>query len=393
MKRKVIVLLSLLLVSCSSTSKVECGEINYSFDEKNMTASVVSSPNYNLSNLIIESNVINNGKVYEVTGISINAFKDNKYIEKVQMPNTIKNIGYDAFRNCTSLMEVEFSEQVTTLADHLFAGCVSLKSVKNVSNVENILKGTFENTGLEFISFSNLKSIGIDAFFNNSYLKEISLMGTYTSLSGSCFERCKVLETVNVSSTLASIGSYAFKDSYLSNFDFSNISSIGKYAFENTNVTSLEMNDVVLEEGSFNNCDELREIKLSTDEIPYLCFDDCNKLSVIEISNCKRIGSKAFYNSNVSSFTVCHSLEEISSSAFENSSIKSLFFEDNSSLKIISRRAFANAKLSGELKLPSSLKSIYNQAFVNNKLDSVSIYNNTDYDSNSFDGNVRLEVY
>ena len=87
------------------------------------------------------------------------------------------------------------------------------------------------------------------------------------------------------------------------------------------------------------------------------------------------------------------SLEEISSQAFENSKLKSLTFEENSSLKIISRNAFYNCLLQGTLTLPSSLSGIYHNAFSNNNLEKVNISSSTSVDYNSFDNNVEITYY
>lgn len=395
MKKILFILFSLLLASCSSTNnkKVDCDYIEYSYNQDNLTASIVSGVNYNLSELKINSNVIYENKSYTVTSISVNAFKDNQYIEYVEMPNTIELIGYDAFRNCISLKEVILSEKVITLSDHLFAGCTSLKKIENTDNVENIYTGTFVNTGLETICFNHIKSIGQDAFFNNSYLKEVTLLGEYTTLSGSCFERCSSLKRVNISDNLEVINDYVFKDSSLEAFDFSNINYIGKYAFENTFITELNLQDITLNEGSFKECKKLENVVLSTEKVPESCFYGCTNLNNLNLSDCLTIGSKAFYNIGISTFMVCNTLNEILSSAFEESGLNNLIFEDNSSLKIISRKAFANTKLTGELRFPSSLNSIYNQAFYNVNLSRINISSDTRYDSNSFDGFVEIVKY
>ena len=153
------------------------------------------------------------------------------------------------------------SNNVISLSDHLFADCINLYSFEGGEKVENIYKGTFQNTHLESITFNNLKLVSVDSFFNNKYLKDVTLLGEYTSLSGSSFERCPALENVNLSSSVTKIDNYAFKDcSLLTNFDFTNITSIGKYAFENCNIAEVKTSSLSLLEGSFASCKNLKTI-------------------------------------------------------------------------------------------------------------------------------------
>lgn len=390
--KKYLLLIGLLLMSCTSNIQ-ENGTIRYELNNDNKTASVILSSSFNLKKLEIPSSISQDNITYTVNSISINSFKGNGNIEEVVIPDSITSIGYDAFRECNNLKKVRMSNNVISLSDHLFADCINLSSFEGGEKVENIYKGTFQNTHLESITFNNLKLVSVDSFFNNKYLKDVTLLGEYTSLSGSSFERCPALENVNLSSSVNKIDNYAFKDcSLLTNFDFTNITSIGKYAFENSNIEVIETSSLSLSEGSFASCKNLKSIDFSTQKIPYKCFYNCENLNSFLIKNYQEIGSYAFYQTGIKNINFVDSLEIISSSSFENSSLESMTFTNESKLKNISTKAFYNSKLTGEISLPKNLKTIYNEAFLKTNITKVNIFSNTDFDSNVFEENVEINI-
>lgn len=391
--KKYLLLIGLLLMSCSSNIQ-ENSTIRYELNNDNKTASVILSSSFNLKKLEIPSSISQDNITYTVNSISVNSFKGNGNIEEVIIPDSITSIGYDAFRECNNLKKVRMSNNVISLSDHLFADCINLYSFEGGEKVENIYKGTFQNTHLESITFNNLKLVSVDSFFNNKYLKDVTLLGEYTSLSGSSFERCPALENVNLSSSVNKIDNYAFKDcSLLTNFDFTNIASIGKYAFENSNIEVIKTSSLSLSEGSFASCKNLKSIDFSTQKIPYKCFYNCENLNSFLIKNYQEIGSYAFYQTGIKNINFADSLEIISSSSFENSSLESFTFTNNSKLKNISSRAFYNSKLSGEISLPTNLKTIYNEAFLHTNISKVNLSSSTEYDNNVFESNVEISLY
>lgn len=391
--KKYLLLIGLLLMSCSSNIQ-ENGTIRYELNNDNKTASVILSSSFNLKKLEIPSSISQDNITYTVNSISVNSFKGNGNIEEVIIPDSITSIGYDAFRECNNLKKVRMSNNVISLSDHLFADCINLSSFEGGEKVENIYKGTFQNTHLESITFNNLKLVSVDSFFNNKYLKDVTLLGEYTSLSGSSFERCPALENVNLSSSVNKIDNYAFKDcSLLTNFDFTNITSIGKYAFENCNIAEVKTSSLSLSEGSFASCKNLKTIDFTTKEIPYKCFYDSVSLSSFSLKDYQKIGSYAFYQTGIKNINFINTLEVISSSSFENSSLESFTFTNDSKLKNISSRAFYNSKLSGEISLPTNLKTIYNEAFLHTNISKVNLSSSTEYDNNVFESNVEIISY
>lgn len=69
------------------------------------------------------------GKIYKVTSISDNAFKDDQKIENVTIGDNVTVIGKNAFSNCKKLRSVVIGKNVRSIKANAFRGCKSLKTI------------------------------------------------------------------------------------------------------------------------------------------------------------------------------------------------------------------------------------------------------------------------
>lgn len=109
---------------------------------------------YITGNTLIKYNGMNKNVIIpdNIVEISNEAFKDNKYIETIELSSNIRIIDESAFENCTNL-----------------------KHIKNNNNVQYYKKNCFKNTGLnELEIFEDTIEIGENAFFENNNLKTIN---------------------------------------------------------------------------------------------------------------------------------------------------------------------------------------------------------------------------
>lgn len=192
----------------------------------------------------------------------------SSYVEKIVLPNTITEIGDDAFASCINLKKINIPDSVTSIGSHAFWNCRSLESIsipdsyagglyydvfrycENLKNVHlskktsGISDCVFGECGIEKITIpgsvskigycafiksklkyveieDGVKTIGDGAFENCEDLLEVSIPASVTSISGGAFYNC-----TNVHITVAagsSLNADSFKYSGLSDSQIANI--------------------------------------------------------------------------------------------------------------------------------------------------------------------------
>ena len=96
-----------------------------------------------------------------------NAF-GNTAIENITIPESVKHIGPNAFRNCSALCSVSLPKDLECIEMFAFAECVNLKSITIPGNVTEIKPHTFWNcNNLEFVRLSGEVSYIHDTAFKN----------------------------------------------------------------------------------------------------------------------------------------------------------------------------------------------------------------------------------
>lgn len=118
-----------------------------------------------------------NGK--PVVGIRGDVFAGVKTIEKVVLPNTIKEIRGGAFKNATNLKQINLPDQITEIKGNTFEGCKSLVEINIPDKVTRIGGSAFrechELSKVKISENSNLKEIGSSAFRRCYKLSKIKL--------------------------------------------------------------------------------------------------------------------------------------------------------------------------------------------------------------------------
>ena len=82
------------------------------------------------------------GESYE---IAANAFKQNSSITNVNFTNGVTSIGEYAFSGCISIEKIALPNSLATIGDYAFYCCYGLKNVVIPKNVASIGEGAFEN--------------------------------------------------------------------------------------------------------------------------------------------------------------------------------------------------------------------------------------------------------
>jgi len=134
-----------------------------------------------------------------VVEIGYGAFKSEKKLTSVVIPDSIALISDDAFENQTSLTSVNIGNGVVTIGVSAFEGCTSLKTVVISDATENISAHAFDRcTSLESVTLGkNIKKIG-----------------------GSAFEECTSLKVITIPASIEELGAWVFYNTNMTDIYF-----------------------------------------------------------------------------------------------------------------------------------------------------------------------------
>ena len=270
--------------------------------------------------------------------IHSNAFSDCEFLEKINIPETVRKIDESAFRNCRNLKEISIPKNLTQLGKQAFQGCGALQTIVLPNAVTQIEYATFQycnslsitlpenlktigNNAFEYCGFSTIEipdsveSIGAYAFSNCANLTSITLPASLQKLEMRTFEFCTKLQTVNFD-----------KDSLCTTIEegvFNKCETLKTLTLPNT-LTDIKSN-------AFKDCTALTDIAIpdSLERLETELFLGCKGLSTIrfgENSKCKFIGKDAFKNCTNLSTVYIENLTKWCNIQFENDNSNPLSF-------------------------------------------------------------------
>lgn len=304
-------------------------------------------------------------------------FEDDRKITDIHIPASlvkaktgIINGELGPFMN-TGLQNVTFDENTTSIAECLFAGCVSLEAIDIPDTVETIGKKAFfgccaiqelklpwglkeiENsafeqcTGLTSITIpDNVTKLGEDAFARCTSLKEVTFPEVLEMISERAFEGDAALEEIILPVNVTEIRGGTFKNcTSLAKLEAPGLRVIKNGAFTNTGFTQLNIPDGVqeidynafsecqkmtkveipgsvtnMEDGCFAKCSTLEEVQFDggMEKIPKECFSDCGRLKTVVFPyGVKKLEQNLFRNCTaLTDVTVPKTVEELEDNIF-----------------------------------------------------------------------------
>lgn len=271
---------------------------------------------------------------YPVVAIGEGAFRGNKYLTAILIPDCITSIGDYAFAD-TNLDSLVLPAELNSLGRCILSG--------NKGVTEIVIPKTLSSTGS---SYSNL--IEGDGPFAESNVQTAVIESGMTVIPEHLFHKNSTLTSVEIPDTVTEISRYAFAQTGLENIELpSSVTTLQYEIFSGGNLLQISIPDSVTGMGNaiFQNCSKLQKVKLP----------------------------KARYNISDYTFAGCTSLEEIQlpktvttiwPHAFDGcSSLKKVEWSD--CLESIKDNAFKGCTSLTEIVIPNTVRELGNEAFRN----------------------------
>ena len=429
------------------------------------------------------------------TGIGITAISEGLFLEcysltDIEIPASVKTIYFDAFNSCTSLSSVTFEEDsaLTTILETAFSNC-DLYTIDLPSGVVSIGAGAFIDSGVYIVTLpesnmnnqiafkpardfilvgydiATIKSVKTETISSSGLsvsittvlpfdVKALSVNGNETSATfaggmwtfevtttgdqkklGAIYESPELTyETVTNpvgggSALIVTGGTNLIGDITIPrSVGHAQIPVIGvkDNAFKDeTLITSVEigMNVTSIGQYAFRGCVALTSVTFSMDKMPALTtigssafensgltsfsvpdsvtfiddgvFAGCEDLTTFDYGNSQvtTVGVSMFQNTAITSIAIPSTVEIIFECAFYGcEDLASVTFGSGSVLGTIYDSAFSNCGALTSISLPESLTAICGFAFNNTGLTSIHIPGSVVLDSNVFIGCADLET-
>ena len=203
---------------------------------------------------------------------------DNTTLTSVSIPNTMEEIGENAFKQCTALSTLRFApgSKLKTIGKYAFQGCSSITSLTIPDGLKNIGDGAF--CGLEKLKYLTMSGeVDASGWIDWWSIDTLTLTGTYVfgraPADKDGYIWYDTLPGRNARKVILSEG----------------ITSIDDYAFnrcQNLEQLVLPTSLQTIGAHAFEFCENLTDITIpdSLQTLGQDCFKECNKLQLIDMS-------------------------------------------------------------------------------------------------------------
>lgn len=267
-------------------------------------------------------------------------------VKEVSIPETVKEIGFNAFAD-TGIKELVIGKNVKKIDTGAFEYCKSLVSVK--WNAKEIPEYTFDCckklTKVEF--GRNVETIGAYAF-SGTAIKKIEIPDSVDSVGDNAFSNCKKLNTLKLSKNIETIPKHIASNTpkLKAIVIKKGTKTIAKEAFYKVGAVEIKLPESVTEikscaflkaknlksivipnkvtaikDDTFRGCQKLETVKIgsSVNSIGEAAFKGCTSLKEVVIpDNVKSVGYGAFENAGCQTVVIGKGVSLIDYWAFKN---------------------------------------------------------------------------
>ena len=242
----------------------------------------------------------------QIKGIDQGCFFNNKNIVSIELPETVKVIRFDAFKNCSSLETVSGLVGVTEIGSWAFMNCKKLNRFDIPESC--VIDGTafkgclkwYDDKGFliinnklchyrgrvsEVVIPDTVSVIGEGAFEENLMLKSVTFPEGLIKICHDAFRGCKNLLQFNIPSNLECIGNYAFAGCDNLNMKIVLPEKIKTASFEKSGIKEIVFTNQIVNDLSHSyvrGCKQLERVTVPVTEKDLLdYFTGCTSLKEI----------------------------------------------------------------------------------------------------------------
>lgn len=354
------------------------GCYNISEVDLTMTSSITAN-NYKFYSFF-ETELYNFKRYEHLTKITINVpngeipesfFEDCVNVQEIEVIGEIKKIGQKAFKNCYNLKTIKMNYTGNVLSEEVFYACRELQVTPSFKTIEFIENDAFrECASLLKLEFKLIKKLGQSVFQDCANIQEVKFNYEGELLPDYSFSGCYSLRKYDFLKKVKRIGAFALaKMTFVSEFEIpSSITSIQTNAFDNCmfeGVLSIPKN-CKINTGAFSRINKITSIIYNNLEIvdlnnvvilPHMIFDERLEVfnehfpTLVNLKiNTNKIEESAFKGwTNIQRVVMDEKVNVIPTSCFEDC-INLEGIKINSDNFVIKRNAFANCVNLNKLK-------------------------------------------
>ena len=292
------------------------------------------------------------------------AYKGNKDLTTVVIPDTVTSIGKEAFSGCENLVSLSIPDSVTFIDDMAFYECTSLAHVTLGNGLSSIGYGIFARcfSLASIVIPDSVTSIGEYAFMYSG-LASIVIGSSVTAIGERAFWVCyHLLEIINRSSLPLEAGSSEYGEVCLY-AKWVTVAGESKFSIDDDGFGSFADGDELILGAYFGKQEELH-IPSGVTSIAENAFRGCSFLASVTIpDSATSIGTNAFLHcDSLGLVTIGNGITFIGSFAFQGcSSLASVDIPDG--VTSINRGVFSGCTSLASVAIPDSVTYIADFAF------------------------------